>query len=513
MDSTSRYKGEIKLTKVIIVSPKEIHDYFTSSYEDWDTQVPVVSVEDVWTGLQTGTLSPESEIIIFTDALMRDSGEDLSVAIATFAPDALVLIIFYDMDNVPILQEAVAKKKYELDLGAGRFFAIDTSKDIGGEIYDAYNIYANGEEGGESTDTYVPEPEYVVEDEPVAEYEYQDVAPVEQATAPGYGTPVADYVAEHPNTAFAAQRGLVVASTSSKGGSGKTTVALCTASMAYYASMAAVNAGLREKPLSVVIVDMDTRDGQIGFLLSQVAPTALNIFIAEDKSIETIRKNLVYDERLGVHALLAPKRARTADYLQPEFYQDIIQKLRTMFDLVVLDTSVNYLDALLSKVVLPISDAVMFVTNLSVGSVYGMNRWMEEVTTPVEAGGAGISNNKIGIVVNQSAPDLGISPELLRDASAGAELLVAIPLDSGAMIAASNHNRLSDIIVHHAEISPAYFKIVKQLLPGETLLDPYREYGANAAPSVAPKPIVPSQSPAVGNASAQPKKKRKMFGK
>jgi septum formation inhibitor-activating ATPase MinD len=506
------------LTKVIIVSPKEIHDYFTSSYEDWDTQVPVVSVEDVWTGLQTGTLSPESEIIIFTDALMRDFGDELSVAIATFAPDALVLIIFYDMDNVPILQEAVAKKKYELNLEPGRFFAIDTSKDIGGEIYDAYNVYANGEEGGESTATYVPEEEPAVEEEPI-EYEYQDVEPVEQAApvteyaAPEYATPVADYVTENPNTAFAPQRGLVVASTSSKGGSGKTTVALCTASMAYYASVAAVNAGQREKPLSVCIVDMDTRDGQIGFLLSQVAPTALNIFIAEDKSVETIRKNLVYDERLGVHALLAPKRARTADYLQPEFYQDIIQKLRTMFDLVVLDTSVNYLDALLSKVVLPISDAVMFVTNLSVGSVYGMNRWMEEVTTPVEAGGAGISNNKIGIVVNQSAPDLGISPELLRDASAGAELLVAIPLDSGAMIAASNHNRLSDIIVHHAEISPAYFKIVKQLLPGEALVNPYREYGATATPSAALKPIVPARTPAVDNASAQPKKKRKIFGK
>lgn len=95
----------------------------------------------------------------------------------------------------------------------------------------------------------------------------------------------------------------------------------------------------------------------------------------------------------------------------------------------------------------------MFVTNLSVGSVYGMNRWMDEVTLPAEEGGAGISKTKIGVVVNQSAPNMGIDEELLRRAANGAELLVAIPLDTTGVVAASNHNRLSDILLHHRDIS------------------------------------------------------------
>ena len=505
------------MTKVIIVSPKEIHDYFTSSYEDWDTQVPVSNIEEMWNGLQGGTLSTESEIIIFTDAYLSDSIDELSTAIATFAPQALVLVLLYDVDNLNTITSAVHSKVAEHGLADGRFFPINTAGDIGNEIYEAFIAYGNNSEGGILTASLDASPQEAFTGYESAEPTQATQSAAEALTVPlganegSYADPVATEAASGGHGT--GKRGLVVASTSSKGGSGKTTVALCTASMAYHASRLAVEQGLRDKPLSVCIVDMDTRDGQIGFLLAQSVPTALNIFVAEDKTIETIEKNLIYDERLGIHALLAPKRARTADYLTPEFYQDLIQKLRGMFDLVVLDTSVNYLDALLGKVVLPISDAVMFVTNLSVGSVYGMNRWMDEVTSPIEAGGSGIDKSKIGIVVNQSAPDLGIDQNLLQHAAAGAELLVAIPLDSGAVIAASNHNRLSDILLMHDQISPAYYSIIQQLLPGEAgrLVAPMSQNGGNGGGTKASAPA-PSQEPALGAEQTKKKRKNRLFG-
>lgn len=454
----------MKLTKVIIVSPKDIYDYFTSVYDDWDTQIPVETIENMWAGLQNGSLSPESSIVIFTDAYLTDYADELSTAIATFAPEAMVLVLFYDISNKTYLEQLINQKRHELGITPANFYSVSAAGDVGQEIYDAYLAYNN--------DIQNPQPNH--------QQAYHNADHAESAgtgvyqNIPQTETDV-NYQPSQVASSSPEKRGLVVASTSSKGGSGKTTVAICTASMIYHASALAVKNGLRTEPLNVCIVDMDIRDGQIGFLLGQSAPTALNIFLTSDKTQETIKQNLIYDDRLGVYALLAPKRARTADYLSPEFYQDIIQKLRQMFDVVVLDTSVNYLDALLSKVVLPISDAVMFVTNLSVGSVYGMNRWMDEVTSPVESGGSGIPKTKIGIVVNQSAPDLGIDQDLLKHAAAGAELLVAIPLDSGAVIAASNHNRLSDIILNHATISPAYYSIVKQLLPNEALVEPLND--------------------------------------
>lgn len=473
-----------KLTKVIIVSPKDIYDYFTSVYPDWDTQIPVETINDMWSGLQNGSLSAESSIVVFTDAYLTDYADELSTAIATFSPEALVLVLFYDIDNRPQLETIVERKRRELNLPKANFYSVNAAADVGEEIYAAYVAYGQDVQNPDGQAAYhtpvdaAPAAEGVYGDIPQATNEVEYQAPV---------TASIQTATEH--------RGLVVASTSSKGGSGKTTVALCTASMIYHASRLAVEQGLRAKPLSVCIVDMDTRDGQIGFLLGQSVPTALNIFLATDKTPETIMQNLIFDERLGIHALLAPKRARTADYLSPEFYQDIIQKLRGMFDVVVLDTSVNYLDALLGKVVLPISDAVMFVTNLSVGSVYGMNRWMDEVTSPVENGGSGISKNKIGIVVNQSAPDLGIDQELLKHAAAGAELLVAIPLDSGSVIAASNHNRLSDIILAHPLISPAYYQIVQQLLPNEKTVAPMDVLSSSGVSAPVKNNVKPATKP------------------
>lgn len=436
---------ETILTKVIIVSPESIHAYFTQAYPEWDTQTSLESIDDMWSGLQLGTLSTDTSLVIFNDAYLENFSDDLATAIATFAPEALVLVLFYDMDNIDRVGGLVAAKARELNLAQAKFYPIDTMGEIGQEVYEAFIQYEK--------DLNAPPEQLQV----ALEEEMGTVQPVEDQNA-----------AE----AAPAKRGLTIASTSSKGGSGKTTVAICTASMLYHASRLAVEQGLREKPLNIVIVDMDTRDGQIGFLLGQSTPTALNIFLAQDRTTTTIAENLIYDERLGVHALLAPKRARTADYLTPEFYQDIIQKLGTMFDVVILDTSVNYLDKLLGKVVLPISDAVMFVTNLSIGSVYGMNRWMDEVTSSKESGGSAIAKEKIGIVVNQSAPDLGIDQELLTHAAAGAQLLVAIPLDTAGVVAASNHNRLSDIVLFHEDISPAYYQIARQLLPNEQLTAP-----------------------------------------
>ena len=433
------------MTKVIIVSPEPIHSYFTQAYPEWDTQVPLGTIDDMWSGLQLGTLSTDTSLVIFNDAYLENFSDDLATAIATFAPEALVLVLFYDMNNADRVEGLVAAKARELNLAQAKFYPIDTTGEIGQEVYDAFIQYEQ--------DLNTPQDQLQV----ALEEEMGTVPSIEEQDIPD---------------TLPATRGLIIASTSSKGGSGKTTVAICTASMLFHASRMAVEQGLRDKTLNIVIVDMDTRDGQIGFLLGQSSPTALNIFLEQDRTTTTIAENLIYDERLGVHALLAPKRARTADYLTPEFYQDIIQKLSTMFDVVILDTSVNYLDKLLGKVVLPISDAVMFVTNLSIGSVYGMNRWMDEVTSSKESGGSAIAKEKIGIVVNQSAPDLGIDQELLTHAAAGAQLLVAIPLDTAGVVAASNHNRLSDIVLFHEDISPAYYQIARQLLPNEPLVAP-----------------------------------------
>lgn len=442
------------LEKVIIVGPESIHNFFTSYYQDWDTQVPVEHVADVWVGLNNGSLSAESNVVIFTDVEFDDPTEYAGIVetIATFASEAIVLVILYDTANYEKLQADVTRyQQEELGVPEVPFFPISAKSKLEEEIAKAFTYY----------NTYIANnPSF---------HQAGSAENVQSGSEPVYGEEENGFVSPpHPEH----KRGLIVASTSSKGGSGKTTVGMLTGGMFYLASKAAADQGLREKPLSVVLVDMDIRDGQIGFIIRQLSPTALNIFLLPEKNQETIMDNLVFDPDLNVHALLAPKRAMNADYLTPEFYVYLIDQLADMFDVVVLDTNVDYTDVLLSKVAFPMSDAIMFVTNLSVGSVYGMNRWMEEVTTDVSQGGPGISKSKIGIVVNQALPDL-IDMNVVRDAAAGAEILVTIPMDlTGFITKASNSNNMSSILKYHKEVSNAYYKIIRQLMPDEVFADP-----------------------------------------
>lgn len=437
------------MEKVIIVGPESIHNFFTSYYKDWDTQVPTERVADVWTGLNNGSLSDESKVVIFTDVEFGDPTEYSGIveAIALFASEAVVLVILYDENNYAKLQADVVEHQRSTNRPEFPFFPISAASNLEEEISNAFNYYA----------TYINNP---------------NAGANQQNETQQYAEDNHFNAHQEISTTTGKKRGLVVASTSSKGGSGKTTVGMLTGGMFHLASKTAMEQGLRDKPLKVCLVDMDIRDGQIGFIIRQLSPTALNVFLLPEKNQQVIQENLVFDDDLQVHTLLAPKRAMNADFLTPEFYVYIIDQLAEMYDVVILDTSVDYTDVLLSKVVFPMSDAIMFVTNLSVGSVYGMNRWMEEVTTDASEGGPGISKSKIGIVVNQALPNL-IDMEVVRDAAVGAEILVTIPMDlTGNVTTASNTNRMSHILKYHKDISPAYYSIIRQLMPDEVFADP-----------------------------------------
>jgi cellulose biosynthesis protein BcsQ len=252
--------------------------------------------------------------------------------------------------------------------------------------------------------------------------------------------------------------------TSSKGGSGKSTAALLLAASIARASKEG------GKPLSVCVVDMDTRDGQVASLIGKYMPTALNIRVQPVWDEMTIRRHLVFEEALGVHALLAPIRPRTADTVGPEFYRTIIRSLQRMFDVVVMDTSVQYLDPLIAKVCLPEATEVLFITTLASTAVQGMARALREITAPAEESGLGISRDKIGIIVNQSVAGVGMQREQILAAGLGVPVVGVIPLATKDVLTATNLHRMHTLL-EHPLIGPAYNELARTCLPGRGLVE------------------------------------------
>ena len=275
--------------------------------------------------------------------------------------------------------------------------------------------------------------------------------------------------------------GKVIAVTSSKGGSGKSTVSMILAAYLAKSSRLSEEQGIERKRLKVCVVDFDTRDGQLGFLNAKLGPTIFNIVSAPDvvgnKIPQSAIKRGIYSSP-GIEAdfIFAPRRGRHAKAIKPMFYVSIIHELKAMYDYIILDTSVNYLDPLLEEVAYPMADKIILVTDMGISSVMGMARWIKETTDPKEEGGSGIDKNKIGITVNKVMLGVGMEVPQIRKSARGLPLIAMLPNVPTLITHKANTNALEETLLLR-QINQS-FKVLSQSIVGEgyKLADiPYNE--------------------------------------
>ena len=271
-----------------------------------------------------------------------------------------------------------------------------------------------------------------------------------------------DYANE--NTGDSPYYGKVVAVTSSKGGSGKSTVGLTLGTYIAHASESAYKQGLEDRPLKVIVVDLDVRDGQLGFLTgTKLIPNVMNMRmkgINEATLLETIQKR----DKLKLDLLFTPRLPRVAQEVPAEFYLELIQFLRHYYDYIILDTSVNYLDPLLEQVAYPIADQIVFVTDIVVNSVFSMVRWINEVTGDPHNGGMGIPKRKVGIVVNKSIANVNMSGEKIQRNAMGIPVVTVIP-NNAKLIAHAANLQSMEAILRHPDIKFAIRRLARAIVP------------------------------------------------
>lgn len=195
-------------------------------------------------------------------------------------------------------------------------------------------------------------------------------------------------------------KGQVITVTSSKGGSGKTTTSLGMGEWIAMSSIQAANKGLIPKPLRVCIVDLDVHDSQIGSVIGHWTPTILEVAL-NGVNEDTLNRAIIHDKASHCDFLLSPKLAKAADTIPSTKFEEVIKTLQYMYDIIVLDTSVDYTSELLSQFIYPLSDRIIFITTLDRRSVTGMRKWLVFVGSPEEKGGAGIDLARVSIVINR----------------------------------------------------------------------------------------------------------------
>ena len=529
------------LASIVVVAEPEIYELLRTSGVYWNPQHRIDTVNQMWDDITGNRLAQDSMVAIFSDSVPAYEGE-LEAAIAAMAQGITTFVVAWHPGRIANLLAGIKYQATanEYDPNVPIHVIYPNSKR---DILDGIRaILAQNQVPVPFPDQYaipVDEPVLMapvtaapvfdpvtpvtpvqpvapvvqapvavepvelvpvapVQPAPVAPVQYtQPIQPVQQAqpaqpAQPGYtvNEPVVD-----DNQPLPGQVTITV--TSSKGGSGKSTTAMMMASQVAQSSQLAFEAGLVDRPLKVCLVDMDTRDGQVASLIGKYVPTALNIRVSPTWDKETILANLVHDPKLGIDALLAPVRPRTADDVGPDFYREIIRTLKTTHDVVIMDTSVNYLDPLISTVCLPEATAILFVTTLATTSVQGMARALREMTEPVEHGGMGVNRNKIGIVINQAITDVGMDRNQVLQAALKVAIVGAIPFAARDVLISTNYNRMHQLLKHPL-LGPAYFKLVQMCLPKKPLL-----------------PVLPPPAPVVSelDETEQVETKRGFFGR
>lgn len=364
----------------------------------WDWQFPVPSIGAFWNAVDNGQLDESTAVIVISDefyALARRHSsrqlmEDFLNLVYESTQTAVTFIVNYfpqtRQQMVADIQQYASKQQDPLR----KFFWIDPqhpNPDLDRGVREYINMQTADPQvaalvaSAEGLDIRPEETDAQDDDSDLDDLDLND----------GLGSYTNNY----------GKDALLLCVTSSKGGVGKTSTTFGTSTWLAHSSQDAVKAGTLPKPLKICVVDLDVHDAQIGSMIGQSQPTILNIVMQPELNQQVVAKYLQHSERLGTHFLLAPKLPRTTDSISPAKYGQVIDILKKMFDVVIMDTSVAYTEELFSQVAYPKADKIVFVTTLDRKSIIGMGKWIYAVGGPASKGGAEIPMNRVNIVINQ----------------------------------------------------------------------------------------------------------------
>lgn len=446
--------NEQAVPNVIYIGPAAVGDAIARMRQDWNFFPHVPDISTFRAGLSNGSIDNDIQIVMIVDKFFDPQARDTSFEklVASLSPYCMFCVISYSTELKSSILERVEHEQFTTSYPDGKIYFVDYSRP--NKTID------------EAVDNFLSDPSADAEDAAViiSGGSYSQKAP--QESDPTDSAPIQ---VSAPPIMKGDTLGQVIAVTSSKGGSGKSTVSITLATYLAHSSLNSVKEGLPDKsgqpvkkPLKVLLLDLDVRDGQVGFFTGFWKPTVMKLR-RYGISREQIEETKIYDEGLKIDVMLAPRRPRSAEELPPEFYVELITHLRSMYDYIILDTSVNYLDPLLEKVAYPMSDLIVMVTEVVSTSVFSMARWVQEVTSPLDQNGMNIPKRKIGIVVNKSLKSVNMTGKKIAENAQEVPIVSVIPSNQRLIAHATNVNSM-EVLLEHDDLRPSFARLAESIV-------------------------------------------------
>lgn len=239
--------------------------------------------------------------------------------------------------------------------------------------------------------------------------------------------------------------GKVVSVFSSKGGVGCSTIAVNLA------------IALQQNAASkVALVDANLQFGDVGVLLNLYASrTIADLAVAADELDDELINDIFIAHSSGVKALLAPPKPEMAETVTPTLLTDVLERLRTMFDVVIVDTSSTLDDVVLN--VLDVSDKIIIVTTPEIPAIKNAKLFFE-VTEALE-----YERERIMFVLNKTDRRINIRAEDIEN-NIKYKIEGQLPLDERVVTTSVNQGIPYVLGDKNSQLTHAAVELSKHLL-------------------------------------------------
>jgi len=187
------------------------------------------------------------------------------------------------------------------------------------------------------------------------------------------------------------REGRVFSFYSFKGGVGKSILAL---------NSAVILSKYQKK--KTLLLDMDLSFGDIALLLNQHLEKTIIDLVDDDRMEEYGEiEPYLYQHNENLDILFAPKNPESAEYINKDILQKIMEKVRSHYDVIVVDTGVNFDETTLY--LLDCSEMIFLVSSMEMASLKNTKTGMRVMKS------LNYGNDKVKIVVNETSEKFGIT--------------------------------------------------------------------------------------------------------
>jgi pilus assembly protein CpaE len=241
--------------------------------------------------------------------------------------------------------------------------------------------------------------------------------------------------------------GKIVSVFSNKGGNGTTTIAVNLA-----------DALVRYDKKKVVVVDLALASGDVTtFFNVNPAYSILDLAKNAEKADYDFLHTLLLKHSSGVYILADPPMIEDADSISAGQVKVILATLRSMFDIIIVDTSHHFEQRTLTA--LEASDVILLVTLLNLPSLKNTKKCIELF------GRIGFRAENVRIVLSRYLPSDEIPKEKIEELMKR-PVFFAVPNDYPTVISSVNRGKLLREIAPDKEVTKSFRQMASLLLQG-----------------------------------------------